>query len=287
MFETLTADFAPLQIYDYEAVIGAWMFYISLLVFAFEAWRYWRNKKMNRALAGDFAANFITYIATVIIIIITAVAYVGGYYYFAQFSPIDLPINWLTVIACLILADLAYYWEHRATHRIGIGWATHTVHHSSPHFNISVAYRFGPLDVFAPFVFHLPLILIGFDPAVVILSESLVLLYQTLLHTEIVGKLPKPIEAVMNTPSHHRVHHGKNPQYIDKNYAGMFIVWDKFFGTFAEEKQKVIYGITDPIDSVNPFIVFFHGITRLTRQIIAAKGLGNKLAYLVRPPDWK
>ena len=110
---------------------------------------------------------------------------------------------------------------------------------------------------FFHFFFHLPLALMGFNPILIFLSESIVQLYQTLLHTEVVKKLPKPIEKIMNTPSHHRVHHGSNKQYHDKNYARIFIIWDRIFGTFAEEKEKVIYGITNALNSVNPFKVFF------------------------------
>ena len=280
-------SFLPDEIYFYDAWINDWVFLLSLLVLGLEALRYLLKKKMTWEMVGDSLTNFVTFYAVLGIIVATAAVYVGGYYYVHEnFAVADLPINGWTIAICIVLADFTYYCEHRATHRIGIGWATHTVHHSSPHFNLSVAYRFGPLDAFVPFVFNLPLLIIGFDPAVVLLSESMVLLYQTFLHTEAVGKLPKPIEAVMNTPSHHRVHHGKNEQYIDKNYAGIFIIWDKLFGTFAEEKEKVVYGITDPINSINPLIVFSHGLTRLTRQIIAAKGIGNKLAYFVRPPGW-
>ena len=112
-------------------------------------------------------------------------------------------------------------------------------------------------------------------------------LYQTLLHTEVVKKLPKPIEAVMNTPSHHRVHHGSNKQYHDKNYAGIFILWDKMFGTFTEEKEKVIYGITNPLDSINPFTVFFHGLYRLAKKMKAAKGWRNKMGHFFLPPGWE
>ena len=214
--------------------------------------------------------------------------YLGGYYYIHHyFAFTHLPLNSWSVLACIILADLTYYWEHRFMHRFGLGWATHTVHHSSPYFNISVAYRFGPLDSIIPFFFHIPLLLMGFHPAVVLVSEAFVQLYQTMLHTEAVGKLPRPVEAVMNTPSHHRVHHGANPRYIDKNYGGIFIIWDRMFGSFAEERERVVYGITTPINSVNPLVVFFHGFTRLFSQVYRAKGWRNKIAYLVKPPDWQ
>ncbi|MEM9334055.1 MAG: sterol desaturase family protein [Pseudomonadota bacterium] len=108
--------------------------------------------------------------------------------------------------------------------------------------------------------------------------------YQTLLHTEVVRKLPRPIEAIMNTPSHHRVHHGSNPEYIDKNYGGILIIWDRLFGTFAEERRPVVYGITDPIESVNPLTVFTHGFLRLFRKMQKAPGVAGKLAVMIRPP---
>lgn len=280
-------NFLPDEIYFYDAWVNAWVFYVSLAALALEAVRYFLRKKISWQLVGDSLTNFATFYAVIGIIIVTSAVYVGGYYtVYYNFALTHLPINVWTIAVCIVLADLLYYWEHRATHRIGVGWATHTVHHSSPHFNISVAYRFGPLDTVVPFVFYLPLLIVGFNPAVVFFSESIVLLYQTFLHTEAVGKLPRPVEAVMNTPSHHRVHHGRNAQYIDKNYAGIFIIWDKLFGTFAEENEPVVYGITDPIDSVNPLTVFFHGLTRLARQVITTNGAANKLAHLYRPPGW-
>lgn len=169
-------------------------------------------------------------------------------------------------------------------HRVNFAWSTHTVHHSSPHFNISVAYRFGPLDGFFPVFFHLPLVLLGFNPFVVFFAETMVQLYQTALHTEFFKKLPKPIEAIMNTPSHHRVHHGSNEKYLDTNYAGIFIIWDRMFGTFAEEDEKVVYGLVKPINSVNPFIAFLHGFWRLGQDFVSAKGLKGKLIALFAPP---
>ena len=198
-----------------------------------------------------------------------------------------LPNNWWTVGLCLVLADIAYYWEHRVAHRIGIGWATHTVHHSSPYFNISVAYRHGPLDAVFGLPFHLPLAVLGFDPVLILFCEMMVQLYQTALHTETIGKFPRFIEAVMNTPSHHRVHHGSNRQYIDKNYAGIFIIWDKIFGTFEEEDEKVVYGVKPALNSVNPVNVYFHGFVKLFKQMYHAKGFKNKIAYLYQPPGWK
>ncbi len=150
-------------------------------------------------------------------------------------------------------------------HRVNLLWATHSVHHSSPFFNISVAYRFGPMDGVWPIFFHLPLVFLGFNPFVVFFAEMFVQLFQTALHTEAVKKLPRPFEWIFNTPSHHRVHHASNRKYLDANYAGIFIIWDRLFGTFVKEDEKIVYGLVKPIPEINsplrflasPLVAFF------------------------------
>lgn len=281
------STFDEFQLYEWEELIGDWFFIASIIFLCFELVRLFIKKKLNKNVLGDAVTNFVTLGMFMGINLLLIGAYIGAFYFFYEYvSFVQLPINVLTIVACIILADLAYYWEHRAMHRFGIGWATHTVHHSSPHFNISVAYRFGPLDGVIPLFFHIPLAMLGFHPFVILFAEMMVQLYQTALHTEAVRKLPKPVEAVMNTPSHHRVHHGSNPQYIDKNYAGIFIIWDKMFGTFEKEEEEVVYGVLPPINSINPIHVFFHGLTGLTGKVVRAKGINNKLLYLVKPPGW-
>lgn len=281
--------FNELQLNSYYDWANNWVLLVSLFVLTLEAIRFALKKIISWNMLGDAITNFITLYAFLgISYIFMATFYISGFYFaYEHFSIVQIPTNGWTILACILLADIVYYWEHRMMHRVGIGWATHTVHHSSPYFNISVAYRFGPLDGFLPFFFHLPLAILGFNPILIFLAESIVQLYQTLLHTELVRKLPKPIEAVMNTPSHHRVHHGSNKQYHDKNYAGIFIIWDKMFGTFTKEKETVVYGISEPINSINPFVVFFHGLYRLFKQVASAKGIVNKLGYIFQPPGWK
>lgn len=284
--ETLFNEFQLNFYYDWS---NNWVFVVSLVLLGLEGLRFTLKKALSWNMFGDAVTNFITFYAFLGITYLFVITfYVSGFYLvYEYFSITQIPTNGWTILACILLADIIYYWEHRMMHRVGIGWATHTVHHSSPYFNLSVAYRFGPLDGFLPFFFHLPLVVLGFNPMLVFLSEAIVQLYQTFLHTQMVGKLPRPIEAVMNTPSHHRVHHGANKQYCDKNYAGIFIIWDRMFGTFAEEKEEVIYGIGKQINSINPFTVFLHGLYRLGKKIGATKGLKNKLGYLVQPPEWE
>ena len=128
--------------------------------------------------------------------------------------------------------------------------------------------------------------MLGFDPILVLLSEVFVQVFQTLLHTEVINKFPKPIEYIFNTPSHHRVHHGSNRQYWDKNYAGILIIWDRMLGTFEPEIETVRYGLDKPINSTNPITVFLHGLQRLLNQMAQTKGLSNKLKILIKPPGW-
>ena len=277
---------SPEQVYGWETALDRWVFYATTAFFLVELVRLAVRRMLGWNVVTDALTNFITFAAytTISFVALTALYLVVYYTVYEYFSLTQIPVTPWSIALCVVLADLAYYFEHRFLHRVGIGWATHTVHHSSPHFNISVAYRFGPLDGFFPIFFHIPLVFVGFDPIVVFFSEAVVQLYQTILHTEAIRMLPKPVEAVMNTPSHHRVHHGSNPQYIDKNYGGIFIIWDRMFGTFAKEREPVVYGITKQLGTVNPFVVFFHGLSGLYREMASAKGLGAKLAPLVAPP---
>lgn len=275
------------EIYGWETYIGDWFFVFALGFLAFELIRYAVFKKLSWALIGDTITNYITLVLFIgINVFLLTALYLTVYAWVSQFAFFDIPINWTTIFICVVLADLAYYWEHRFMHRMNFAWATHSVHHSSPFFNISVAYRFGPMDGVWPVFFHLPLVLLGFNPFVVFFAEMFVQIYQTILHTESIKKLPKPVEAVMNTPSHHRVHHGSNEVYLDKNYGGILIIWDKLFGSFAKEEEPVIYGLVKPINSVNPLVAFFHGFYRVGKNVISAKGMKNKMMYFFGAPDW-
>lgn len=287
--DLFTQIFTENEVYQWEIILDSWLFLGASAFLLFELVRYAVKKRMSWNLIGDTATNFVTLFAYLGIYGVLGGVFVVSVYYVISynFSLTQIPITIWSVALCVVAADLTYYWEHRFTHRVGIGWATHSVHHSSPYFNISVAYRFGPLDGFFPIFFAIPMLVAGFNPIVVFFAEAFVQLYQTLLHTEVIRKFPRPIEAVMNTPSHHRVHHGSNPQYIDKNYAGVFIIWDKMFGTFEEEDEKVDYGLVNQIESVNPFVVFFHGLTRMFSKMAGTKGFGAKLGYIVQPPDWQ
>lgn len=286
--EFMNTLYSEAQIYAWEIELGDWFYVLSLAFLGFELLRLAARKMLSWNMIGDTVSNFLTQVGFIVITFAVFGASIGlQFYIFENWSVAQLPINGWTIAASIIFADFLYYWEHRFEHRNGLGWSTHAVHHSSPYFNISVAYRFGPIDSLFPIVFFLPMVVLGFNPILVLFAEAVVLLYQTFLHTETIGKLPKPIEMVFNTPSHHRVHHGSNPQYLDKNYAGMFIIWDRMFGTFEEEKEKVVYGLTEQINSVNPINIFFCGFIWLGKRVARVPGLANKLKAFLMPPDWE
>ncbi len=276
------------EIYAWETWIGDWFFVFAIGFLIFELIRYLWIKKFSWTLLGDTVTNYLT-LAMFIVINVTLLAglYLVAYFGAAQFAVFEISSSWATILICIVLADLAYYWEHRFMHRMNFAWATHSVHHSSPYFNISVAYRFGPMDGVWPVFFHLPLVLLGFNPFVVFFSEMLVQVFQTLLHTEAVKKLPRPIESLFNTPSHHRVHHASNRKYLDANYAGIFIVWDRLFGTYVQEDETIVYGLVKPINSVNPLVAFFHGFVRLGKNMLNAPSFLDAAKYFFGPPEWK
>ena len=180
-----------------------------------------------------------------------------------------IPFTWWLFAICFVLYDFVYYWKHRFAHRARWWWMEHVTHHSSTHYNLTTALRqpwFGP---FTGLIWiGLPMVLMGFHPVVIFFAGSWNLLYQFWIHTEAIDKMPKWFESVMNTPSHHRVHHATNPRYLDTNYAGVFIVWDKIFGTFVPEREddKPIYGIVKPLNTYNPLWIAFHEFTGLVKD---------------------
>ncbi len=208
-----------------------------------------------------------------------------------QFRIFTLGFDWWLGLVVFIIDDLRYYWYHRIAHRARWVWAEHVVHHSSQHYNLSTALRQSWTGVFTGmFVLQMPLVLLGFHPAFIAFVYGFNLVYQFWIHTETINKLPRWFEAVMNTPSHHRVHHATNPRYLDANYAGTLIIWDKLFGTFVPELEddQPRYGIVKNIGTYNPFKVAFHEWISMFGDA-AQKGLSIKqrLLYLVKPPGWR
>ncbi|RFB05557.1 sterol desaturase family protein [Parvularcula marina] len=202
----------------------------------------------------------------------------------------DLGFEWWAFVIAFVGYDFVYYWSHRFQHTIRWGWASHVIHHSSQHYNLSTALRQTWTGLFTGFfVLSIPLILLGLHPAVIAFAASLNLLYQFWIHTEVIDRFPRWFEAVMNTPSHHRVHHGKNPRYLDSNYAGVFIVWDRMFGTFIPEEKSdpVRYGLVKDIGTFNPFRVATHEYVAIWKDATQpGLTIGQRLRYLFAPPGW-
>ncbi|PHR62434.1 MAG: C-5 sterol desaturase [Robiginitomaculum sp.] len=207
-----------------------------------------------------------------------------------QMAPVKIPFNVWTFAACFVLWDLCYYWVHRYYHRSRWGWAAHVVHHSSQHYNLSTALRQSWTTMWSgAFVVYIPLALMGFHPAVIALCGGLNLIYQFWFHTEFIDKCPKWFEAIMNTPSHHRVHHANNPRYLDSNYAGVFIVWDKMFGSFVPELKSdpPRYGLVVDLGTFNPLRVFSHEYVGIFKDITKpGLTLGQRWRYIYKPPGW-
>lgn len=212
------------------------------------------------------------------------------YYVYEQFRFFTIPLSWWSFILILFLDDFTYYWNHRIAHKCRLFWASHIVHHSSEHYNLSTALRQTWSGGFYTFIFWLWLPLLGFHPGLIMLQMSISLIYQFWIHTEAIDKLPKWFEALMNTPSHHRVHHGSNPIYLDRNHAGIFIIWDKLFKTFQAElkEEKVVYGLVVNINTYNPVKIAFMEWLHLFKDVFTGKKSAiSRIKYLFKPPGWK
>lgn len=197
------------------------------------------------------------------------------------------PSMWWAWLLLFFGDELCYYVFHRVAHRTRFAWAAHSNHHSSEHYNLSTALRQSWTSPFFKFIFYLPLALLGFHPLMMLTMQSLSLIYQFWIHTEAIGKMPRWFEAVFNTPSHHRVHHGSNPAYIDRNYGGFLILYDRMFGTFQPESEPVRYGMVKNLDSYNPVRIAFHEWIALGRDMRNAGSFSSALACLIREPAWR
>ncbi|GAB3015860.1 sterol desaturase family protein [Spirosoma pulveris] len=205
-----------------------------------------------------------------------------------QFRLLTVDMTQWWAWAILFFADdFSYYWFHRISHSSRYFWASHVVHHSSMKYNLGTALRqtwTGNLT--GSFVFWLWLPLVGFSPVAIMTMQSISLLYQFWIHTEHINKFPAPIEFFFNTPSHHRVHHGSDLDYLDKNHAGVLIIWDRIFGTFAREQNRPTYGLTTNIHSHNPFRIAFHEWVSIGQDLQRAPSVQAALGYLFGPPGW-
>lgn len=214
----------------------------------------------------------------------------GIFYFLHDYRLLNIENSLLSFIALFLLQDFFYYWFHRGSHRIRYMWASHVVHHSSERLNLSTAFRQSfTYPISGMWVFWVPIVLIGFEPELVLGSVLLSLAYQFFVHTQVVPKLGV-LEWILNTPSHHRVHHAKNPEYIDRNYGGVLIIWDRLFGTFVEERDDIVidYGITRQIQSHNPLYLTLHEWKDMFVDVFSGnKTLWQRISHIWRPPEWQ
>ncbi|MCB0668907.1 MAG: sterol desaturase family protein, partial [Saprospiraceae bacterium] len=207
-------------------------------------------------------------------------------YLYDHYRVFDIGDSLFTWILLFIGVDFFYYWFHRFAHEISLLWGTHIVHHQSEEYNLSVALRQSSFQGFFSMIFYLPLALIGFNPVAFVTVNAFQTLYQFWIHTKAIDKLPAWFEFIFNTPSHHRVHHGRNPKYIDKNHGGTLIIFDRLFGTFQPEEEEVIYGVTKPLASWNPVWANFDWYADMWKDLKKDMHWSDRVRLLFNKPGW-
>jgi sterol desaturase/sphingolipid hydroxylase (fatty acid hydroxylase superfamily) len=246
-----------------------------------------RRRRLRGYEPRDTAASLAMGLGNVAVALLVQAVMAGPLFYWAwEHRLTDLGTGPVAFVASLVATDFVYYWWHRASHEVRFLWAAHENHHSSERFNLSTALRQSWTTPLTTIPFYLVLPLIGFHPLLVLTQTSISLVYQFWIHTEAIDRMPRWFEAVMNTPSHHRVHHGSNVEYLDRNHAGIFIVWDRWFGTFEPERAAVRYGLTKNIGTFNPIAIAFREGWTMLRQAWHAPSLHAAAGYLLAPPGW-
>jgi len=257
---------------------------------AFE-WFFIRRKKLTgRYEAKDAWASMTMGLGNLIFDLAFGFISLGFLVWLWQFRVLDWGVSAWVIVCALIAQDFIYYWKHFAAHKVRWFWSAHVVHHSSEHYNLSTALRQPWNNHFTGYVIlSSPLILLGFNPVLIGFVASLNLLYQFWIHTEAIDKMPSWFEAVFNTPSHHRVHHGTNPYYLDANFAGILIIWDKMFGTFVPERDdtQIHYGIVKPINSFNPVKIAFSEWLNIFKDVLQPElNWQQRWRYVLAPPGY-
>ena len=256
---------------------------VFALLIAVEAYLVIRENRENFDRKDTWTNIFIGFMSVAwgaLFGLVTSLIYLWAY----ELAPVKMPMNalWAWVIL-LFVDDFAYYWFHRISHEVRFFWNFHVVHHSSNQYNLSVAVRQSWFGGIAHWFFYLPIAFLGFPLWAFATMHGLNLIYQFWIHTKLVGKLGF-LEKILNTPSHHRVHHGVNNQYLDKNYAGIFIIWDRMFGTFVEESEEVRYGIIKPLTSYNPMWINTHGWAETWEAMKTKRTIFGKMRCLFGAP---
>lgn len=243
-------------------------------------------KKLDYYRLNDSISNLSQGIGQQLTGIFMKTALFFGYMYiYEHWRLFDLPQTIWVWILLFIGVDFFYYWFHRMSHQVNALWAAHIVHHQSEEYNLTVALRQSWFQGWFSWVFYLPLAFLGFEPLMFLTLSAFNTLYQFWIHTRLIKNMG-PLEYILNTPSHHRVHHGSNPKYIDKNHAGTLIIWDRLFGTFQREEEAVYYGITTPLASWNPIWANVHYWDELWNTAKQSPRWADKINVFIKPPGW-
>ena len=260
---------------------------VFVLLLSIEAWFSYREHK-ELYEAKDTFSSIALGLGNVLTGLLTKALIFGLFTLLYQWRLFTLDgSRWWHWALAFFADDFSYYWFHRSSHHINWFWASHVVHHSSEKYNLAAALRqTWTGNISGAFVFWCWMPLVGFHPIIVLMMQSISLIYQFWIHTETIQLLPRPVELIFNTPSHHRVHHGTNLKYLDKNHAGVLIIWDRLFGTFQKEEERPVYGLTRNIGSFNPVVVAFKTWIELFRKVRHAGSLKNGVQYFFRPPGW-
>lgn len=265
-------------------IIGTLMLLFSAPLIVIELGWMFMRRAMTRTRVKEMFASYSTVPLGLLTQGIAYAIWFAVYIAFSEFAFFHIPSTLGAFAVCLILTDLMYYWDHRLGHQIQGLWALyHSVHHSSPMFDQSTSFRISFADQFVVPLFYLPLVLLGFDPKLVVACQVIVLAYQGWIHTEMVGKLGV-LDLIVNTPSTHRVHHAAQPDYRDKNFGGILMVWDHLFGTYQAETTAPAYGLVDPIKSINLLDVYFCELRRLKTKREAVHPKRSWLMFLLGRP---
>jgi sterol desaturase/sphingolipid hydroxylase (fatty acid hydroxylase superfamily) len=276
----------------HDPVTFAVPFFLLLLVIEWAAARKLAHTEAERAPAGAYlkpdawASIWMGVVSIGTSGLLNGIALIGYAALYVYVAPWHLPATgWYTWVIAILGVDLLYYWYHRMAHRVRIFWATHQAHHSSQYFNFATALR-QKWNISGDVFLRALLPVFGVPPWIVFASFSINLVYQFWIHTERIGKLWPPIEFVFNTPSHHRVHHGMDQQYLDKNYGGILIVFDRLFGSFARETSRPNYGLTKQVDTYNVWTLQTHEYVAIARDVRRAQRWRDRLGFVFGPPGW-
>lgn len=266
--------------------------WVMLIIFLFsmglaivEFFWEWYQKKLTKWRLKEMLASFFVFIPAQLTEKAANAIFIGSFFVLYNVIPWHIPVTGWSVVLAILVIDFLYYWEHRWEHEIRLLWSYHSIHHSSPIYNYTTALRVSFIDNFVTWVFYLPAILLGFHPVIVLLAIAFILGYQFWIHTELIRSMGW-FEWIFNSPSHHRVHHGSDDIYLDKNYGALLIIWDRMFGTFQKELHRPTYGLTTPIETINPVGVHLFEYKGILKDLRKARNFKEAMGYLFNKPGW-